>query len=44
MTNPNLEIDRKADLNRDPLSGTPGAPDRAIAVAAMRMSGHVDNN
>ncbi len=25
MTNPNLEIDRKADANRDPLSGTLGA-------------------
>jgi len=34
MTNPNLEIDRKADLNRDPLSGTPGAHPVGTGVGA----------
>jgi hypothetical protein len=34
MTNPNLESDRKADANRDPLSGTPGAHPVGTGVGA----------
>ena len=34
MTNPNLETDRKADANRDPLSGTLGAHPVGTGVGA----------
>ena len=35
MTNPNLEIDRKADANRNPLSGTLGAHPVGTGVGAV---------